>query len=83
MVAKIFLRGCLFPKTFPTLAKYFVVPYILVCPQATEGGLTVSLRNGLIRGNGCCQIHTPFVAMRKTFHSHKANSFLAKETFSW
>ena len=33
MVAKIFLCGCSFPKTFPTLAKYFVVPYISVCPQ--------------------------------------------------
>ena len=33
MVAKVFLCGCFFPKTFPTLAKYFVVPYISVCPQ--------------------------------------------------
>ena len=33
MVAKIFLCGCFFPKKFPTLTKYFVVPYISVCPQ--------------------------------------------------
>ena len=26
------LRGCFFPKIFPTLAKFFVVPYILLRP---------------------------------------------------
>ena len=42
MVAKIFLRGCSFPKTFPTLTKYFVVPYISVCPQVRYGFLASS-----------------------------------------
>ena len=42
------------------------------CLVGTEGGPTVPLRNCLICGNGCCQIHT--VSLRSTVRCYEQGS---------